>query len=131
MPNTNNVRHIIRESWGMKMAQKIQVILIDDLDGGPADETVNFGLDGTSYEIDLSTENVEKLREALAPWVGHARRLGRTQLRSRRARTGSASAPASGPSANTIREWARANGYTVSERGRIAADVREAYEAAH
>lgn len=113
----------------MKMAQKIQVILIDDLDGGPADETVTFGLDGTSYEIDLSEENVAKLREAFAPWVGHARKLGRTQTRSRRPRAGSA--PASGTSANTIREWARANGYTVNERGRIAADVRAAYEAAN
>lgn len=112
----------------MKMAQKVQVILIDDLDGGPADETVTFGLDGVTYEIDLSADNVAKLRDALAPWVGHGRKLARATGRARRGRAGAAS---TGTSANTIREWARANGYNVNERGRIAADVREAYEAAN
>ena len=58
------------------MAQKVQVILVDDLDGGEAEESVSFSLDGVSYEIDLSSPNAEALREAIAPWVGHARRVG-------------------------------------------------------
>lgn len=110
------------------MAQKVQVILIDDLDGGPAEETVTFGLDGNTYEIDLNAENVAKLRDAIAPWVGHGRRLPRTGTKARRGRSSAAN---SGTSANTIRQWARENGYTVNERGRIAADIREAYEAAN
>lgn len=110
------------------MAQKVQVILIDDLDGGSAEETVTFGLDGNTYEIDLNAENVAKLRDAFAPWVGHGRKLARVAGKARRGRPSAAS---SGTSANTIRQWARANGYTVNERGRIAADIREAYEAAN
>src|SRR5215213_4306718 len=58
------------------MAQKVQVILVDDVDGGEATETVSFALDGVSYEIDVSEPNAAKLRDALAPWVGHARRVG-------------------------------------------------------
>ena len=56
------------------MAQSVQIILEDDLEGGPADETVQFGLDGRLYEIDLSTSNAEKLREALRPFVASGRR---------------------------------------------------------
>lgn len=108
------------------MAQKIQIILIDDLDGTSAQETVTFGLDSTSYEIDLNVENVEKLREAFAPWVQHARRIGRVQATRRRGPSAAA-----GTSANTIRQWARDNGYPVNARGRIAANIREAYEAAN
>src|SRR4051794_19239453 len=58
------------------MAQKVQVILVDDVDGGEAAETVSFALDGVSYEVDLSEKNASALRDALAPWVGHARRVG-------------------------------------------------------
>src|SRR5918911_1549077 len=61
---------------GAFMAQKVQVILVDDVDGGEAAETVSFALDGVSYEIDVSEKNATALREALAPWVGHARRVG-------------------------------------------------------
>ena len=110
----------------------LSFILEDDLDGGKADETVQFGLDGVEYEIDLSTENYEKLRDALAPWVGVARRTG-----GRRKRTvGSAAAPraaAADGASNTsdIRAWAQENGFEVSSRGRVSAEVREAYDKAH
>lgn len=109
------------------MAQKVQVVLIDDLDGGDASGTVTFGLDGASYEIDLSERNAAQLRDALAPWVGNARRVsGRS---SRPAGRRGSSSPSSDTTA--IRAWAKENGFKVSERGRISAQVQEAYAAAH
>ncbi|WP_182113032.1 MULTISPECIES: Lsr2 family protein [unclassified Actinotalea] len=110
------------------MAQKVQVVLVDDLDGGTAEETVSFALDGVSYEIDLSAANAAELRESFARWVGHGRRVGgRSRGGARRASGGSGRA-ASGQS-QEIREWARANGFTVNERGRIPAEVKAAYDA--
>lgn len=108
------------------MAQKVQVILVDDLDGGSADETVSFSLDGVSYEIDLNSENAAKLRDAFGTWVGHARRVGGRRAAGRR--TGARSGGPAGQSA-AIREWARANGYTVNDRGRIPAEIKIAYDA--
>lgn len=109
------------------MAQRVQVILEDDIDGGKADETVLFSLDGVSYEIDLSAKNANKLRDALALYVGSGRKVG-----GRRRKGGARSAPAkSAGSSAEIREWARNNGWDIPERGRIAAEVREAYDAAH
>lgn len=110
------------------MAQRVNVVLVDDLDGSEANETVKFGLDGSDYEIDLSNDNAAKLREALAVYVGHARRTG-----GRRRSTGGGSAAgrdSSGPSAAEIRAWARENGYDVPERGRVSSEVREAFLAA-
>jgi hypothetical protein len=106
------------------MAQKIAVALEDDLDGGPADETVRFGLDGTEYEIDLSTKNANAFRRQLAPFIEHARKAGRGQRR-RPGRTVS-----SRERSADIRAWAKDQGITVSERGRIPASVVEQYEAA-
>src|SRR5204862_3584163 len=97
------------------MAQKITVALEDGLDGGPADETVRFGLGGTEYEIDLSTKNATAFRRQLAPFIEHARRVGRGQRR-RPGRT----APSRERSAD-IRAWAKDQGITVSDRGRIPA----------
>ena len=109
------------------MVQRVSVVLVDDVDGGDAAETVTFGLDGATYEIDLSEANAAKLREDLAGWVGAARRAGgRGKAAPARGRGRGRSSDAS-----TIRAWAAENGHTVSERGRIPADVREAYEAAH
>jgi hypothetical protein len=118
------------------MAQQVQVVLVDDLDGGEAEETVSFALDGVSYEIDLNADNAARLREELAPWVGHARRVGGRSGGSRSGgrRSGSrsrASSSSSGVDTADVREWARKNGYKVSERGRISAEVMEAYQAAH
>jgi hypothetical protein len=106
------------------MARKTQVVLLDDVDGGMADETVTFALDGVEYEIDLSTSNAVRLREALAPWVSGGRRIGG---RARSARRGSTRS--SGGRNTEIREWARTNGYTVSDRGRIPAEVKAAFDA--
>ena len=109
------------------MAQKVQVILVDDIDGGPAEETLSFSLDGVSYEIDLSSANAAKLRESFAPYVGTARRVGgRSSAGRGRGRRSSGDNRTA-----QIREWARANGHEVSERGRIAQTVLDAYEAAH
>ncbi len=109
------------------MAQKVQVLLVDDIDGVPADESITFALDGVSYEIDLSAGNAAALRDALAPWVGHARKVGGRGVRTGAPRPGRA---ARGDAA-AIRNWAKSTGRTVSERGRISAEVRTAYEAAH
>jgi hypothetical protein len=106
------------------MAQKITVALEDDLDGGPADETVRFGLGGSEYEIDLSTKNAKAFRKQLAPFVEHARKAGRGQPR-RSARTRS-----SRQHSGDIRAWAKGQDIAVSERGRIPASVVEKYEAA-
>jgi hypothetical protein len=105
------------------MAQQVNIVLVDDIDGSSADETVSFALDGKDYEIDLSTRNAEKLRDALAPYVGHARKAGGR----RRGRA----AAGNGPSPADIRAWARENGFDVPDRGRVSSEVREAYFAAH
>ncbi|GAB3854027.1 Lsr2 family protein [Nocardioides maradonensis] len=110
------------------MAQKVNIVLVDDIDGSDATQTVVFGLDGSSYEIDLSDANAAALREALAPYVGHGRKVGRAARRTARAAAASSTA---GASAREIREWAKSNGHSVPERGRIPADVREAYESAN
>ncbi len=107
------------------MAQKVNIVLVDDIDNTDADETVSFGLDGKNYDIDLNTKNATALREALAPYVGHARRAGGSTRR-----TASRGA-SSRSSAGDIREWAKSNGFEVSERGRISSEVREAYAASH
>jgi hypothetical protein len=110
------------------MAQRVSIELVDDVDGTPADETVSFGLDGASYELDLSAANAAKLREALAGYIGHARRVSSSSSR----RSSSSSRRSSGSSdARAIREWARANGHKVPERGRVSSEVKAAYEAAN
>ncbi|GAA4718981.1 Lsr2 family protein [Isoptericola chiayiensis] len=111
------------------MVQKTKVVLIDDIDGSDGDETVTFGLDGVSYEIDLTEAHATELREALSTWIGHARKsAGRSAPRAtggaRRGRTDR-------EQLQKIREWARENGYTVNDRGRIPGRVLEAFEAAH
>ncbi len=107
------------------MAQKVQVVLVDDIDGSAATETVAFALDGASYEIDLNDAHAAELRAALDPWVAAGRRTS-----VRRSLAKSRKAQATGPDAATIRAWAKANGVEVPERGRIPATVREAYDAA-
>jgi hypothetical protein len=108
------------------MASRTIVELVDDLQGGPADESVSFGLDGREYEIDLSTANAKKLRSALEAYQSAARRLGARPVGRPRGRT--AQAAGTGDAAE-IREWAVSNGFEVSSRGRIPAQLREAYEA--
>ncbi|MBO0776687.1 MAG: Lsr2 family protein [Actinobacteria bacterium] len=106
------------------MAQKVTVALEDDLDGGPADETVRFGVGGVDYEIDLSKKNASAFRRKITPFIEHARKAGRRQgLRS--ARTAS-----SRQRSGDIRTWAKDHGISVSERGRIPASVIQQYESA-
>jgi Lsr2 len=112
------------------MAQKVNIILVDDIDGSDATETVSFALDGTNYEIDLNDENAAALREALSGFLGHARKSAAGARKGAR-RSSAAAAAAGGASAKDIRAWAREQGHDLSERGRVPAEVREAYEAAH
>lgn len=110
------------------MAQKVHIVLTDDLDETvAADETITFGLDGATYEIDLSAANAAALREALAPYVGKGRPVGgrAKPAAATRRRRGSAS------DATEVRAWAKSKGMKVNDRGRVPADVRAAYEAAH
>ncbi len=106
------------------MATRIAVALEDDLDGGPANETVRFGVGGAEYEIDLSKKNAKTFRAGVAPFVEHARKAGRGARR-RSARPSSATARS-----GDIRAWAKAEGIAISERGRIPATVVAQYEAA-
>ncbi|WP_457160213.1 histone-like nucleoid-structuring protein Lsr2 [Mycobacteroides abscessus] len=112
------------------MAKKVTVTLVDDVDGeAAADESVEFGIDGVTYEIDLSSKNAEQLRKQLSVWIEHARRVsGR--------RSGNLGSGRRRPSVDraqsaAIREWASKNGHTVSSRGRIPAEVIEAFNAAN
>jgi Lsr2 len=109
------------------MASVTEVRLVDDIDGGEAAETVAFDLEGKNYEIDLSQTHATKLRDVLAPYVAAARRAGSSPA-ARGRRTTAARPPADRQETAAIREWAVANGFAVSTRGRIAAHVREAYE---
>jgi len=106
------------------MAQRVNVELEDDLDGGPADETLRFGIGGSEYEIDLSKKNASKFRRQIAPYIERARKAGRGQRR-RPAHTAS-----SRERSGDIRAWAKDHGIAVSERGRIPASVVQQYQAA-
>lgn len=110
------------------MAQRVQILLEDDLDHSEAAETVTFALDGVNYEIDLSTENASKLRDDLATWTGHARKLRGTR-RTAPARTSGAAAGRE--DLNKMREWGRGNGFKVSDRGRVSGELQEAYARAN
>jgi hypothetical protein len=107
------------------MAQRIQTLFIDDIDGGAADGTVRFGLDGTDYEIDLSGEHSEELRKALEKYIEHGRKVGGA---ARRPSRGLRSDP--GIDTAKVREWAKGNGYDIKDRGRVPADVVAKYQAA-
>jgi DNA-nicking Smr family endonuclease len=111
------------------MAQKVLVEILDDIDGSAGAQTIQFGLDGVSYEIDLADDNAAALRDELARFIGAARRVGGRKVR---IATGQSTAPnASDRQRNQqIRAWANANGYEVSERGRLSSEVVSAYEQA-
>ena len=108
------------------MAQRVQYLLVDDINGSEAAETVSFSLDGVSYEIDLTAPHATKLRDDLATWVGHARRSGGRKA----TRRAPGSVTKRGDLAQ-VREWARKAGNQVSERGRISAVILAAYDKAH
>jgi len=102
------------------MAQRVSITLVDDLDGTEAVETVTFGLDGTSYEIDLSEQNAKELRSRFDDFLPSARKV-----------TGRKKAKKSAHSSKDIREWARGQGMGVNPRGVVPASIVQAYEAAH
>lgn len=106
------------------MAQKIQTLFVDDIDGGEAEGTIRFGLDGVGYEIDLSVTHSEELHKALAPYIAHARKTGGTRRATRGRRDGSAI------DTHKVREWARSQGIDIKERGRVPADIVEKYRQA-
>lgn len=116
------------------MAQRTEIILIDDIDGDEATETIEFGLDGVTYEIDLSEKNADRLRAAFEEWVENGRRTG-----GKKKKGGVASVSSSGASSSSssdrrahlagLRAWAKDNGYQVSARGRVPADIEAKYQA--
>jgi Lsr2 len=108
------------------MAKSVAVVMTDDLDGSPAAGTVMFGIDGVTYEIDLSEKNRAKLQRELAPYVAAGRRVRRSQ---RRASPGRPPGPRADGAA--VRAWAKDNGLRISERGRISSEVMSRYEAVH
>jgi hypothetical protein len=112
---------------GAAVAQKVQTLFIDDLDGSTAEGTVRFGLDGAEYEIDLNTEHARQLRDALAAYVRAGRRVsGGSRRPARAGRRG----PASGLNTTGVREWAKAQGIEVKDRGRVPAELVVKFKAA-
>jgi hypothetical protein len=106
------------------MAQRIHTLFIDDIDGGAAEGTVRFGLDGADYEIDLSGEHSNELRTTLGKYIEHSRKVGAARRASRGRGAGSAIDTAK------VREWARESGYDIKDRGRVPADLVAKYRAA-
>src|SRR2546426_10697083 len=113
------------------MAKRIIHMLVDDIDGGEADETVRFGLDGTQYEIDLSKKNAAKLRDALTKYTAAGTKVGRAGPASRNVASRGRTAPArpDRDQNRAIRKWAQSKGIAVSDRGRIKQDVVDRYNA--
>jgi hypothetical protein len=109
------------------VAQKIQTLLIDDLDGSSAEGTVRFGLDGAEYEIDLNAGHAKELRDALARYVDAARRVSGS---ARKPARGSRRGTAGGSNTTGVRDWARTQGIEVKDRGRVPADVMVKFKAA-
>lgn len=107
------------------MAKTVNVVITDDLDGSPGAETVSFGIDGHSYEIDLGQKNLAKLQKSLQPFID----AGRRTAHRRAAKPARGAAP--GADRAAVREWAASQGLKVSERGRISAEVLTKYDAAH
>jgi hypothetical protein len=112
------------------VAQKITTLFIDDIDGGAAEGTVRFALDGTEYEIDLNAKHSDELRSALGKYVTHARKVGGAARRA--GRTAGRASRGAGSALNTteVRNWARENGYDIKDRGRVPADLVAKYQAA-
>lgn len=110
------------------MAQRIQTIFTDDLDGSEADGTVRFGLDGSDYMIDLNATHAQELRQKLTKYVAAGRKVagsGRGPVR-----RGSRPRAGAGPDTSEVREWAKAQGFEVKDRGRISADLMVKFQSA-
>lgn len=113
------------------MAQRTIVTTFDDLDGSEGAETLTFGLDGRTYEIDLTPENEDELRGFLERYIKAGRRQKQQGTATRTRSTSGTSRTEVGPSTEVVRKWAQSNGYEVKERGRIPASIREAYDKAN
>ncbi|GII26252.1 histone-like nucleoid-structuring protein Lsr2 [Planosporangium mesophilum] len=112
------------------MAKRTIHVLVDDLDGGDADETVKFSIDGIQYEIDLSTKNAGKMREALAPYVSAGTKVGRGGVLAGGRSAGRVRGGGADRDQNrAIREWAQSKGIKVSDRGRIKQEIVDRYNA--
>jgi hypothetical protein len=109
------------------MAQKVQTLFVDDIDGSDAEGTVRFGLDGTHYEIDLNADHAGELRSMLAPYAKAGRRVTGAARRTARSL---GKAAANGFSTTEVRDWAKANGVVIKERGRVPAEVITQFRAA-
>jgi hypothetical protein len=118
---------LFNEWNGVHVAQKIQTLFIDDIDGSEAEGTIRFALDGAEYEIDLNAKHAEDLRKALARYVEAARRSSGSARRPTRS---GRKAAASGPNTNEVREWAKAQGFEVKDRGRVPAELVVRFKAA-
>jgi hypothetical protein len=110
------------------MAQKVETVFIDDLDGSEAESTVRFGLDGSEYEIDLNAVHASELRNALEKYIGAGRKLNGAARRA--GRGGARKAPSSGPNPSEVREWAKSQGIEVKDRGRVPAELVVKFKAA-
>jgi hypothetical protein len=115
---------------GFQVAQKITTLFIDDIDGGAAEGTVRFALDGTEYEIDLNATHSEELRSALGKYVNHARKVGGTTRRAGRVAGRTGRGTPSAVNTTEIRTWARENGFDIKDRGRVPADLVAKWQAA-
>jgi hypothetical protein len=112
------------------MAQRVNVVLIDDLDGSEAEETIRFAFEGTEYEIDLNKKNAKGLRDAVSKYLSAARKTGRGRGRARRG-AGAASRPSREYDPKEVRSWAESQGIEVSQRGRVPADLVARFQEAH
>jgi hypothetical protein len=119
-----SLRAVVVLNGAMAKKTEVVVTMTDDLDGSKADRTVAFAWGGTTYEIDLSKKNASAFEKAVAPYVASARRVRGAASRGRKPATGRARSDLS-----AIREWARASGYEIAERGRIAQEIQDAYDA--
>jgi hypothetical protein len=108
------------------VAQKIQTLFIDDLDGSEAEGTVRFGLDGAEYEIDLNSGHAKALRTVLAQYAEAGRRVSSLRRPARSSRRASAS----GLDSTQVRDWAKSQGIEVKDRGRIPAELIVKFKAA-
>lgn len=123
------------------MAQRVEILLVDDVDGSEATQTVRFGLDGMEFEIDLNDAHADEMRSAIDKFVNAGRRKGGTRRAAGRPKASAGKTVVASPrpskttqvpaSLEAVRAWARANGHNISDRGRIARSVMEAFEAAN
>jgi hypothetical protein len=112
------------------MAQKVRVDLVDDIDGTDATQTIPFTVDGAAYEIDLSDDNAARLREEFAPFIAAGRHTGGRTTRSATPNANGAKVTTDREHTRAVRAWARENGWPISDRGRIPAEVLAAYDTA-